>query len=144
VQEKEMRYAGRSSYPTVESIEVSFILSADKSYIYDICIEISHLKGKVVDGIKTTTVTVDKTKETYSDRRNIDYESVTEFIKLGPSELKNLYFEGETAFLTLDYTYVCNTIPGGGSMDFPFGTTTFVCEGQPVGDEFISAKEMRR
>lgn len=131
-QGKEIRYVGRTTYPGIQNLELSFILSADKRYIYDVLINISGMQAEVVDGIKTTKINAFTVKQQDEAEHNVNFEGTTEYISLGNAEILNLYFEGNTAHLELDYTFVSQNVSDTETVEFDFGTQSIICEAQPI------------
>lgn len=122
--EGECLYTGNCVYFDIDNLKVSFILSADKSYIYNVKIELTNLSANFSDGSTDTNLKIPSATESYSGQYPVDYQNGTEEIALGASTISDLRFDGATAWFALDYTYMYS---GTGAdtqyREIPFGTT---------------------
>ncbi len=121
--EGECLYVGNCAYFDIDNLKVSFILSADKSYIYNVKIELTNLSANFSDGSTNTNIKISSATESYSGQYPVDYQNGTGEIILGASTISNLCFDGATAWFALDYTYMYE---GAGAdtqyREIPFGT----------------------
>lgn len=146
--EGECLYIGHGSYPGMEDLEFSFILSADKSFIYGITIKVTNMNASVTSGNVTTNIEVSKAIERFEGEHPISYQSGTAEILLGASNRAYLTFEGSLAWLELDYTYVFRGV-NSEQLQVPFGYTYMELWTEdevtdypvPAGDEFESYPE---
>lgn len=119
--EGEFLYAGNTSYLDIKNLEFCFILSSDKSFIYDIKINIEGLYGIAQNGNAQTTITLDSMVESFGGEYNVDFFGTTNDIKIGDSTILSLSFKADgTAELDIDYTYT-HTNTSGGKVQIPFG-----------------------
>lgn len=118
----ECYYVGHASYFDIDDMEFSFILSADKSYIYGITIKLTNLSGSVTVGSTTTSVKVASAVERFTGKYPLD-----KTIVIGSSSLGEITFTGKTAWVELDYTYAF-TSASGGKVEIEFGKSYFELE----------------
>lgn len=122
--EGECLYIGYGTYFDIDSLKLSFILSDDKSYIYDVKIELTNLNANMTGGNTNTNIKISSATESFPGQYPVDYENGTDEIDLGASKISTLCFDGAVAWFELDYTYIYS----GTGMDvpqteIPFGTT---------------------
>lgn len=121
--EGECLYTGSCSYFAIDNLELSFILSADKSYIYGVTIQMTNLNVSFSNGNTTTSLKISSAAESFSGQYPVDYENGTDEIELGASKISNLSFDGARAWFELDYTYVYRgTGADTQQTEIPFGT----------------------
>ncbi|HHT24583.1 MAG TPA: zinc ribbon domain-containing protein [Clostridiaceae bacterium] len=122
--EGEYLYVGNTSYFDIDDLELSFILSADKTFIHDVSIQVTNLNTSVTTGNMRTDLSVSKSTQMFPGSYAIDFNGTTTNIWLGQSKIISLYFDGGTAHMELDYTYVHNSAGiASQKTEIPFGST---------------------
>lgn len=122
IKEGECLYTGSCSYMDLDKLEISFILSADKSYIHGMSFIITNLTASISNGNATTSVTISESSQYYPGQYPVDIENGTAEITIGASKILNLYFYEQTASLELDFTYIYNgTGMNAQQTEIPFG-----------------------
>ncbi|NLJ70263.1 MAG: zinc ribbon domain-containing protein [Clostridiaceae bacterium] len=124
LEEGEYLYVGNTSYFDIDDLELSFILSADKTYIHDVSIQVTNLNTSFTTGNVQTDLSVSQSTQMFPGSYAIDFYGTSADIWIGQSKIIGLYFDGGTAHMELDYTYVHNSVGiSGQNTEIPFGTT---------------------
>jgi hypothetical protein len=123
LKEGESLYTGHLDCPQAKDFRVSFILSADLSYIHDIKLEMTDFKASVQNGNRITSVEASNIAETFSGEPSVNFGSENFDIPIGKSTIRVLVFEGDKAFIELDYVYYSsNTGNGVTPVEIPLDT----------------------
>lgn len=122
VKDGEFLYTGHLDCAQTGDLQLSFVLSADLSYIHDIKIEITDLSASVQSGYQTTTVNVSNLTETYSGEYPVDFEYGGYDIPIGRGFIGGVYFYEDFAFVELDYVYYSADFGSGGDVEIPLDT----------------------
>lgn len=118
----EFLYSGHLDCAQAGDLQLSFVLSADLSYIHDINIEITDLSASVQSGYQTTTVNVSSLTETYSGEYPVSFEYGGYDIPVGRGFIRGLYFYEGFAFVELDYVYYSAGFGSDGDIEIPLDT----------------------
>ncbi|MGB4609343.1 MAG: zinc-ribbon domain-containing protein [Saccharofermentanales bacterium] len=122
LEEGEYLYVGNTSFFDIEDFELSFILSADKTYIRDFSIRITNLNTSFDRGNVRTELSLAKATQIFPGTYPIDFDGSNHDILLGKSIITGLYFNDETAYVEMEYTYVdSSTGPDGQEIEIPLG-----------------------
>ncbi|MDD3921229.1 MAG: zinc ribbon domain-containing protein [Eubacteriales bacterium] len=136
VAEGELLYLGHGACSGIDNITLSFVLSADKTYIHDVTIAVTGLSGSA-NGV---TVNVSNMTERHMGEFDVDYFNENTDIELGHSKLLLLMFDDTYAGAALDYVFFSSGVgPNTQSFEIPFGEIWFDLDVQ--GSEPVSTEE---
>ena len=107
-EEGEYLYVGNTSYFDIDDLELSFILSADKTYIHDVSIQVTNLNTSFTTGNVQTDLSVSQSTQMFPGSYSIDFYGTSADIWIGQSKIIGLYFDGGTAHMEFD-AYVHNS-----------------------------------
>lgn len=135
----ECLYMGHGSCEGIEDIMLSFVLSADGSYIHNVTIAVTNLSGKA-DGL---TVSASGMTERFMGEFPVKLDGiVNQNIQLGHSEILELIFFDGGADVGMDYVFYSS---GAGvnaqSVEIPFGNIYIPLTAQ--GDTQAAAATIR-
>ncbi len=123
LQDGEFLYTGSLYCPQAEGFRVSFILSEDLSYIHDFKMELTNFNASIQNGDETTTVEASSMTETLNGEFDIDFDGDNYDIPVGNSTIRYLYFDGDTAYMELDYVYYSSNSYSGIPIEIPIDTS---------------------
>lgn len=123
-----VRFSGQSSdYTGIESLELKFVLSEDRSNIHDVAIQVTNLQGEVRNGSVKISTKVSRATEHFTKFYPIEFDRETQNIRLGESRIRRLHFKNGKAYALLAYKYKSSgNGAAGGDFKISFGEAEIV------------------
>lgn len=129
-----VRFSGKSSdFTDIETLELNFVLSEDRSNIHDVAIQVTNLQGKVRKGSTEISTQVSRATEYFTQSYPVKVDGDTENIQLGQSQIKRLRFENGKAYALLHYIYKSSSTSAIGSdFEISFGEEEIILTPDPM------------